>query len=177
MFKQLVQLSKIEPHLYQELLCYREEFMKNGEVIHGGAGLERYSNIASWHQQCKLNEHEDTVEPGYVPAEVWCLVTVDPQPRVIGLYNLRFALNDYLYHYGGHIGYSITPEERGKGYATQGLELLKQRAQQLKMEKLLLTCDDQNIASCKVIERNGGLLENIVLEGERRTKRYWITLV
>ena len=79
--------------------------------------------------------------------------------------------------FGGHIGYSIAPDERRKGYAKlmlkEGLKFYKNRG----YEKVLITCDVNNIASAKTIEACGGELENIIKEDElHSTKRYWIKL-
>ena len=90
--------------------------------------------------------------------------------EAVGFLNLRLALNDYLFHRGGHIGYSVRPSARGKGYAQamlkQGLEL----AQTKNIKRILVTCSQDNPASRAVIVANGGQLED-VREG---TERYWI---
>lgn len=91
--------------------------------------------------------------------------------------NLRLELNDLLMKFGGHIGYSIVPDERRKGYAKamlkEGLKFYKNHD----YEKVLITCDINNIASAKTIEACGGKLENIIKEDElHSTKRYWIKL-
>ena len=84
-------------------------------------------------------------------------------------------MNDYLEKRGGHIGYGIRPEFRGRGYATKiladSLELLRAMG----VGKVLVTCDDSNLASAKVIEKCGGVLENIIeTEDGERVRRYWL---
>lgn len=91
---------------------------------------------------------------------------------VIGFLQLRHSLNEYLLEAGGHIGYSIRPTYRGRGHATRALRLALDRARELKLDRVLVTCDDDNLASIKTIEGAGGLLEDVRLD----KRRYWIAL-
>jgi predicted acetyltransferase len=96
--------------------------------------------------------------------------------RIVGRVSIRHRLNDFLLHEGGHIGYMVLPEFRRRGYAT---ELLRQALQiaraKCRTNRLLVTCDDDNLGSMRTIEKNGGVLENIVeASGEVPLRRYWI---
>ena len=71
---------------------------------------------------------------------------------------------DYLLNYGGHIGYSVRKSERNKGYANSMLKYACSFLFSLALDKVLVTCDHENIASKKSIESCGGVLENIVKE-------------
>ena len=95
-----------------------------------------------------------------------------------GRISLRHVLNEHLLKIGGHIGYDIRPSKRGNKYGTKALELVLPKARALGLEKVLLTCDSTNTGSKKIIEANGGVLENEVMgeEGEPSKLRYWITL-
>ncbi len=106
------------------------------------------------------------------------LFLVDDDGKILGKVSFRHELNDYLRKIGGHIGYIIIADERGKGYGTIMLKLTLERAKPLGLERVLVTCDEDNIASAKVIEKNGGVFENKYYEGENPvpTCRYWITL-
>ena len=92
--------------------------------------------------------------------------------RLVGFLSVRHELNDYLLELGGHIGYAIRPLERGQGYATAATALALEECRRLGIDRVLITCDDTNVASATVIERNGGVLED--LRGGKR--RYWVDL-
>ena len=90
--------------------------------------------------------------------------------------DIRHRLNEYLLQFGGNIGYSVRPSQRRKGYATEMLALALEECRKLGLDRALVTCDKTNIGSAKTIQKNGGILENEVLEGDRITQRYWIAL-
>ncbi len=101
--------------------------------------------------------------------------------RFIGQINLRHSLTPALERYSGHIGYVVRADQQKKGYGTQLLAMALPYARDvLGLERVLLTCDDDNPASFRVMEKNGGVLENKEWheEGEKRTliRRYWIEL-
>ncbi len=112
--------------------------------------------------------------PGRVPATMLFGVVGD---EVVGRVHVRHALTPYLLEVGGHVGYGVRPAHRRRGYATQllraGLNLLRE----VGVPRVLVTCDDDNLASAATIERNGGVLEKVVpVEGETPKRRYWIDL-
>lgn len=98
--------------------------------------------------------------------------------HLVGRLSIRHSLNDFLFRIGGHIGYGVLPEFRGRGIATSMLKQSLPVAKGLGLSRVLLTCDDTNLASARVIEVCGGQLENKVMDEasgiERR--RYWITV-
>ena len=100
--------------------------------------------------------------------------------KFIGAFNLRTELNDFLMYIGGNVGYGVTPKYRRKGYATKGLSLLIIKARELGMNKLLIAAKEENIGSWKAIEKNGGVLENIITlpwqNNGQKYKRYWIDI-
>ena len=100
------------------------------------------------------------------------LVSFDEADHALGFLNLRLRLNDYLLEKGGHIGYSIRPSERGKGYAKESLRQGLQVAKDKNIHRALVTCSIKNPASRAVILANGGQLEDI----RHETERYWIDL-
>jgi len=109
------------------------------------------------------------LKPEYVPQTIYWFYI---DGKVVGMAKLRHYLNDLLKEIGGHIAYAIRPEERGKGYGKKLLNELLKKAKDKEIEKVLLTCDDDNYASRKIIEANGGELSKIN-NGECK---YWIIL-
>jgi len=109
---------------------------------------------------------------GYVPCLTLAAVVGG---EFVGRTSIRLGLNDFLATRGGHIGYAVVPQHRRRGYATeilrQSLALIASHG----VSPVLVTCDDANVGSAKVIERNGGVLESVVDDvGEGRYRRYWI---
>ncbi|MQW77927.1 GNAT family N-acetyltransferase [Nocardioides sp. dk4132] len=94
----------------------------------------------------------------------------DQAEEVVGHLALRHELNDWLHEFGGHIGYSVRPSRRREGHAGRALTLALREARELGLERVLVTCDEDNEGSRRTIEGNGGVLEDI--RGAKR--RYWI---
>ena len=120
-------------------------------------------------------DHE-TATDGWVPDSVFFLLDED-RDRLIGAVNIRHCLNDALMVTGGHIGDGIRPTERRKGCGTELVRLALLECRKLGIDKVLMTCDKNNVASAKTIVRNGGVLENEVVNDKGIVEqRYWITL-
>lgn len=127
--------------------------------------------IIMWEDQAKGTN----LKEGIVPATMYWLID---KGEVIGRVQIRHTLNDFLFNFGGHIGYYIKPSKRRMGYGTKILQLGLAKAREIGITNVLVTCDDNNVGSQKIIESCGGVLENIV-EQERAKplkKRYWIPL-
>lgn len=98
--------------------------------------------------------------------------------RIVGRASIRHQLNDFLFRLGGHIGYGVVASCRRQGYATAILKKSLQYCKKLGMDRVLVTCDEDNIASCRVIEANKGILENTLTGADLKVpkRRYWINL-
>lgn len=107
------------------------------------------------------------LRPGYVPETVYWLYAGSIP---VGIGKLRHYLNNSLREHGGHIGYCIRPVERGKGYGTIILRELLAKAEEKGIHEAMLTCNENNLPSRKVIEGNGGHLESI----RNSECKYWI---
>jgi predicted acetyltransferase len=110
--------------------------------------------------------------PGLVPAT---FLVADVDGQLVGRTSIRHELNDHLRREGGHIGYGVLAEHRRRGYATEILRQSLVIARSLGVDRVLVTCDDDNVGSSTIIERCGGVLHSIVddIDG-RPTRRYWI---
>lgn len=156
---------------------FKEEFINNNENdIPGGGGLEREETFEAWMQ--KINDdlsEEKSKERGRVPSVLY-LAFRKQDKKLIGIIQIRYELNEYLFKCGGHIGDSIRPSERNKGYSTKMISLALKEAKRIGIGNVLMTCDKNNIASARTIIKNGGKLENEVIEDNKIVQRYWITL-
>ena len=158
-----------------EIIKYKEESLAESPIINGSAGLDRFSSIEIWLEELKKRSCEDTVPKGLVPSSTYLGVR-EKDNYIVGMIDIRHYLNEYLTQVGGHIGYGVRKTERNKGYAKQMLKLALEKCKELKIKKVLITCDEDNIASEKVILSANAKLEDIRnVDGENK-KRFWIDL-
>ena len=121
-----------------------------------------------WLESNQNQEVGINLPEGWVPAIQ--LVAFARDGQAVGFLNLRLRLSDYLLEVGGHIGDSIRPSERGKGYAKEALSQGLQVAKEKNIKRALVTCSTENPASRAVILANGGVYEDV----RNGTERYWI---
>ena len=158
-----------------EITKYKEESLKESPLINGSAGLNRFSSIEDWLEELKKRSSEATVPEGLVPSSTYLGVR-EKDNYIVGMIDIRHYLNEYLTQVGGNIGYSVRKSERNKGYAKQMLKLALEKCKELKIKKVLITCDEDNIASEKVILSANAKFEDIRnVDGENK-KRFWINL-
>ena len=119
--------------------------------------------------------HERDLPPNRVGAHFYWLVD-EAHGRFIGEISVRHRLTEALERYAGHIGYGVRASEQGKGYGTLMLKLALDRARELGIKQVLITCDDDNMASARVMEKNGLVLADTIeneVDGKRvLTRRY-----
>ncbi|ATV36482.1 GNAT family N-acetyltransferase [Fusobacterium pseudoperiodonticum] len=158
-----------------EIIKYKEESLAESPIINGSAGLDRFSSIEIWLEELKKRSCEDTVPKGLVPSSTYLGIR-EKDNYIVGMIDIRHYLNEYLTEAGGHIGYGVRKTERNKGYAKQMLKLALEKCKELKIKRVLITCDEDNIASEKVILSANAKLEDIRnVDGENK-KRFWIEL-
>lgn len=112
------------------------------------------------------------LDPGRVRAD---FLVAEVAGDVVGRASVRYALTDWLYRFGGHIGYAVAPAHRRRGHAGEMLRQSLQRLSAAGIDRALVTCDDNNVGSARVIESCGGVLENVMDVGDGLLRRrYWI---
>ncbi len=153
------------------------------------AGEERYGNLrnltplrfGAYVQNLRDASQGIGLQPGWVPYTTLWLVC----PTVLlifGSVQLRHRLTEALEKEGGHIGYTITPSQRRKGLGTLQLALaldeVRRRRESLGLDRVLITCNTENIGSAKIIQKNGGIFESEVISdfSGKPVSRYWIDL-
>lgn len=152
--------------------------LDNNIRFSGCNNLEKYTNnYKEWLLYIKNQLKKETIQEGLVTANTFFTIRKRDN-KLVGIINVRHELNDYLFKYGGHIGYSILPSERRKGYAYKQLFLALEFCKELNIQKVLVTCVDYNIGSRKTIEKAGGILENNVFNHDKNVeeRRYWIDI-
>lgn len=160
-------------------LKYREEYLaalKETKDEAGETKLNRPDPDQTFEEFVQMwldHSQGKNLREGTVPATMYWLVD---KGELIGRAHIRHELNDFLLTYGGHIGYYIKPSKRKMGYGTKILELGLEKAKEIGISKVLVTCDTDNVGSQKVIEACGGVLENIFDPGDGKPPkmRYWI---
>jgi Predicted acetyltransferase len=161
--------------LKDKIIDFRDEFFKSSEkVIPGDGGLDSFNSIEEWINKI---EADLTTENTYKRVAATLLLGINDDDKIVGIIQLRHRLNEELLLYYGHIGYSVRPNERRKGYAKDMLKQCIELAQTKGISKLLISCDKTNIASkntilsCCEIET----LEEIEKD-EEIIEKYWINI-
>ncbi|MGD6903337.1 GNAT family N-acetyltransferase [Bacillus infantis] len=156
----------------EQMMAYRKAFLDSGEYLYGGSSLQNYEKYEEWLEKV-IGQEKGKLPPNRVPATQFVSMA---DGRIIGLVNIRHRLTPELLVESGHIGYSIHPAERRKGYAAEQLKLSLAEAEKLGLAKVLVTCDKANIASARTIQKVGGVLENEVISPDsgEAVQRYWI---
>lgn len=136
---------------------YINEFKKYNSEIHGVGSLNKYlDNYELWLEHLD-NMRKITEIDKLVPSETFFLIR-ESDNKIVGMIDIRLALNDFLKKYGGNIGYSIRPTERRKGYNKINLYLALRFCQEKGLKEVLLDCDNNNLGSANSIISLGGVL-------------------
>ena len=161
----------------EQISEYREEFLLAKDSMDGTGALRRTANPEEFIKLSIERENPDNVPEGLVPATQFILVRKNDN-RLVGMLQVRHIFNDYLEKYAGHIGYSVRPSERRKGYAKEMLKKALPFCREIGIHKVLITCIDGNIGSERTILANGGVYESTVYEPNEKEylKRFWINL-
>lgn len=144
----------------EKAIDYIREFREYGSEVNGSGSLDRYLEEATYEDWLqKLIDYIDiaNIPAPKVPALTYFYVR-EEDDCIVGMCNIRLALNDFLRKEAGHIGYSVRPTERCKHYATNMLTDAMRVCDRVGIKEVLVSCDKENPASAKVITNNGGEL-------------------
>ena len=146
----------------RQIQAYRKEFLDCGDSMDGTHGLRNIEDPIKWIEHCALYKDSLTVPRGRVPATQYIFVR-EEDDKIVGMLQIRHFFN---------------PSERRKGYASQMLKTALPKCKELGIDKVLITCIDNNEGSRKTILANGGLYESTVYEPDEKVslERYWIAL-
>ncbi|MDO4483830.1 MAG: GNAT family N-acetyltransferase [Clostridia bacterium] len=142
----------------ETIIAYRQEFLQSGESMDGTVSLIRQSQCAPWLEEAAFYADPDTViTNGWVKAtQLICIRRSDR--KMVGAIHVRHTLNDYLKQFAGHVGYSVAPSERRKGYAKWMLAHVIPYCHALGIAPVMLSCSESNTGSRSTILANGGKL-------------------
>jgi len=167
--------AELAEDMREAFVDYGREFRKAGEPFRREDMLRAEADWPAYIRGRLDFAAGRNLPEGCVPQLDYCLMRGS---QILGTCRLRPRLNEALNVTGGHIGYDVRPSERGKGYATLMLRLALDKARKLGLTRVLLTCDEDNPASARVIRKCGGVLENEVISPRtgKPSQRYWIEL-
>lgn len=178
-----IKLKEINENDEKQINQMYEEYMNDKPI----PGIERFEGIRAFEDYGEMNFEEwlkmlerekikEQLPEEYSTHNLY--FAVDEKEKIVGAIDLRWLDVPILMSFGGLIGYSVRPSERGKGYASKMLKLGLEKFKTTNREKVLITCKDFNMASKKVIEKNGGIYQNSYYnEKEGYTYlRYWINI-
>jgi len=166
----MVKLVKPSIKYKQSFIEAAKEFMAEGRNKDSDI-LEFEKNFAALTTNLENEEKGIGLKDGYVPSSTRWLVD---REEFIGRVSIRHKLTEKLAEEGGHIGYEIRPSKRNMGYGSKILEMAIPVADKLGIKKILITCDDDNVGSWKIIEKNGGVLQDKVETHGKLIRRYWV---
>jgi len=153
-----------------------QEFAENGEeFIYGSSGANRLP-YAAWLEKIKKGSKKEGLAPDRMPQHTYIGVLV-PENRAVGFIAIRPELNEALLRGAGHIGYSIRPSQRRKGYGKAQLMAALRKIGEKGVENALVTCDEGNDASAATILSCGGLEDKRSIGPDGSvTRRFWIEI-
>ncbi len=173
-----IKLIKPSIEYSQDILKFRQELIEqnDNDRFAGCFNLEKCSSAEEWIQTIHILENDETCPKDKVPSDIYIAVRISDH-KIVGVIDFRHHINHPILRvWGGHIGYSVRPDERKKGYATEMLKQNLHNCRRYGLDKVMITCNVDNIASEKTILANGGVFEKEICVDDTKMKRYWIQL-
>lgn len=159
-----------------EILNYQSEFLSTNNIIPGSSALHEFNNIDEWLNKVKESENLEHIPYGMVPSTQF--LCINENNKIVGMIHIRHSLNEHLTQIGGHVGYSVRPDERRKGVAKwmlgESLKFLRERG----VQQVLITCDSDNLGSKRTIQTHGGIQDTTPPSAKKYkgVERYWIEI-
>lgn len=170
-----LRLVRPSKDMEKDILEYKQEFLDFGESrINGSCGITFFEKFDDW-LYTVTSIVEDKLSRDNVHASTFFTIR-ESDNKVIGSIQLRHSLTDELSEHTGHIGYAIRPTERRKGYGKEQLMLVLNEAKKMGIEKVMISCDADNVASAKIIVACGGVLTTEKQYQGYLHQIYWIDL-
>ena len=163
-------LALIPPtvNLSDDFRALAEEFSSEGDDRYRDGARD----VTAFVERCRDHAAGRNLPADWVPQSTFWLVR--DGRTIVGCSRLRHTLTESLATRGGHIGYDVRPSERRRGYGTHLLQLTLTEARRIGLTRVLITADDSNVASWRVVERNGGQREPGLLSEAGAVRRYWL---
>ncbi len=173
-----IKLVKPTMKYQDQIWDFRQEIvsLRGKDEFEGFANLIACKDPKEWIDTITLLSSQLTCPANMVPSDIYVAVRKRDK-KIVGVIDLRHHINHPLLSiWGGHISYYVRPSERNKGYATEMLRQSLLNCKKLNISRVLITCDEDNYASEKVILNNGGIFERKILVEDLIKKRFWINL-
>lgn len=165
----MIKLIKPSSEHFTQLVELKQDFINNNEPrIQGSGSIDKYDDLNGWLKS--INDIEQGKNEKLVPTTYYLILSDD---EVVGTISMRHYLTKDLEEFGGHIGYSIKPSSRRKGFATEALRLILDLYKD-KYDDILIMCEADNIGSNKTIIANDGALLSQIEKFGLRINRYII---